>query len=119
MPDQTIAALLQEDRRFPPPAAFAKAAHVSDPAVYEKGRDLERFWEEHAKSFTWMRHLEMEAPGGGAFHYPSIVQGKDGLLHASYSYFKPNSLEGGKEGKSIKYAVFNEAWVMEGDSRPE
>jgi acetyl-CoA synthetase len=66
MPDQTIAALLQEDRRFPPPAAFAKAANMADSSIYEKGRDLERFWEEHAKTFTWMRPwdqvLEWKAP---------------------------------------------------------
>lgn len=71
------------------------------------------------ETYKWTRHLEKEEPGGGSFHYPSIIQGKDGRLHASYSYFKPNALEGGKEGKSIKYAVFNEAWVMEGDTRPE
>jgi hypothetical protein len=30
----TLDTLLQENRRFPPPADFAAAAHVSNPAIY-------------------------------------------------------------------------------------
>ena len=44
--------------------------------------------------------------------YPSIIQGKDGLLHATYSYFVPTP-EG--QRKSIKYATFNKEWVLAGD----
>ena len=63
---------------------------------------------------TWpiTRHLELAEPGQGSFHYPSIAQGQDGMLHASYSYF----IAGGeKQGKSIKYARFNKDWVLAGD----
>jgi predicted neuraminidase len=63
---------------------------------------------------TWQRtrHLEQDKPDQGRYHYPSIVQGRDGTLHASYSYFVPTP-EG--ERKSIKYATFNKAWVLAGD----
>jgi len=59
--------------------------------------------EDRGKTWRWTRHLE-DTPGG-RFDYPSIVQGEDGTLHASYSF----------NTKSIKYAHFNEAWVQQGD----
>ena len=70
--------------------------------------------EDEGKTYTHTRHLEKRAPGKGSFHYPSIIQAKDGTLHCTYSYFTPNGLDG-REGKSIKYATFNIDWVMEGD----
>jgi len=62
---------------------------------------------------TWSttRHLELDETKEGSFHYPSIVQGADGLLHASYSYFVPTP-EG--QRKSIKYATFNKEWILQG-----
>lgn len=53
---------------------------------------------------TWAhtRHLEDQAQG--SYHYPALVQGKDGTVHVVYSYF----VEG---GKSMKHAAFDEAWV--------
>ena len=70
--------------------------------------------EDEGKTYTHTSHLEKRAPGKGSFHYPSIIQAKDGTLHSTYSYFTPNGLDG-REGKSIKYATFNIDWVMEGD----
>jgi predicted neuraminidase len=70
--------------------------------------------EDEGKTYTRTRHLEKRAPGEGSFHYPSIIQARDGTLHCTYSYFTPNGLDG-REGKSIKYATFNIDWVMEGD----
>ena len=58
--------------------------------------------------------MEKRDAGGGSFHYPSTIQGKDGILHCTYSYFGPGELNGG-EGKSIKYARFNLDWVLAGD----
>lgn len=51
------------------------------------------------RTWPWTRHLE-HTPGQ-RFDYPSIVQGRDGLLHATYSY----------NLKTIKHVTFNEAWV--------
>lgn len=62
--------------------------------------------EDEGKSWKWTRHLEKAEKG--SFHYPAIIQGRDGTLHAVYSYF----VDG---GKSMKHAAFNEAWVQAGD----
>jgi acetyl-CoA synthetase len=51
-----IDALLKEDRRFPPSAAFRAAADVSDPEVYARAaRDPEAFWAGFARELEWMR----------------------------------------------------------------
>ena len=51
-----IDALLTEDRRFPPSAAFRAAANVSDPEVYARAaRDPEAFWAGFARELEWMR----------------------------------------------------------------
>ena len=55
-------------------------------------------------TWQWTRHLE-DTPGG-RFDYPSIIQAKDGTLHATYSY----------QLKTIKHVRFNEEWVKDGDS---
>ncbi len=73
--------------------------------------------EDEGKTWKWTRHLERDTRGkdAGSFHYPSIIQARDGSLHATYSYFL-NHL--GKESKSIKHARFNVAWVKQGDPPP-
>jgi len=58
---------------------------------------------DRGKTWEWTRHIE-NTPGG-RFDYPSIVQAKDGTLHATYSY----NLD------TIKHVHFNEEWVQEGD----
>ena len=45
--------LLSEQRRFPPPPAFAKRAAATD-ALYEAGRDWKRFWEDQARALDWI-----------------------------------------------------------------
>lgn len=78
--------------------------------------------DDEGKTWKWRRHLERDAPGpeAGRFHYPSIIQAKDGTLHASYSYHLhrrdlPKDVDGDAAGKSIKHAHFNEAWVQAGE----
>ena len=61
---------------------------------------------------TWpvRRHLD-GTPGAelpNQYHYPSVIQARDGAIHVTYSYFTP-------EGKSIKHARFDEGWVRAGD----
>ena len=58
--------------------------------------------DDEGKSWKWTRHLEKHADG--AYHYPAVIQGRDGTIHAVYSYF----VDG---GKSMKHVAFNEAWV--------
>jgi len=69
--------------------------------------------DDEGETWKWTRHLERTERGGGSFHYPSVIEGTDGNLHASYSYFVRDPERG--EGKSIKYATFNKEWVLAGD----
>src|SRR6266536_3657573 len=77
--------------------------------------------EDEGKTWNWKRHLELDtaATTPGSFHYPSIIQGRDGTLHASDSYHlgraEGKDADGEPARKSIKHAHFNEAWVMQGD----
>ena len=67
--------------------------------------------EDEGKSWPWTRRIELDpATPPKTAHYPAIVQGRDGELHASYSYFLPTP-PGGREQKTIRYATFNEAWI--------
>ncbi|MBX3439544.1 MAG: exo-alpha-sialidase [Planctomycetaceae bacterium] len=58
--------------------------------------------DDEGKTWKWTRHLEQH--DSGSYHYPAIIQGADGTIHAIYSYF----VEG---GKSMKHAAFTEDWV--------
>jgi hypothetical protein len=73
--------------------------------------------DDEGRSWKWKRALEFAPDEGGRFHYPSIIQAKDGTLHASYSYHLEKGFahdaDGKPRSKSIKHAHFNEAWVME------
>jgi hypothetical protein len=58
---------------------------------------------DEGKTWPWKRSIE-NTPGG-RFDYPSLVQAKSGLLHATYSY----------NLKTIKHVEFNEEWVRMGN----
>jgi acetyl-CoA synthetase len=77
-----IDALLQENRRFPPPPEFAANAVVRDASVYQRAHDdPEGFWAEAAARLDWFtpwdKVLEWNAPWAKWF-----VGGK---LNASYN----------------------------------
>ncbi len=65
---------------------------------------------DEGETWQWTRHLELVPRRKGSFSYPSMIQGPAGMLHATYSYSV-------REGQSIKYARFNEAWVQPGDPK--
>ncbi len=77
--------------------------------------------EDEGATWNWKRHLELDPAKSGEFHYPSVIQARDGSLHASYSYFVNSTPEtkdaSGKiqRVKAIKHAHFNEEWIMAGD----
>jgi len=51
-----IDALLNEDRRFPPPATWRTTANIADPEVYDRAAaDPEAFWAGFARELEWMR----------------------------------------------------------------
>ena len=62
-----IDALLQEDRRFPPPEEFAAKATVRDASVYDEAeKDYEGFWARFAEELDWFKKwdtvLEWDPP---------------------------------------------------------
>lgn len=63
--------------------------------------------DDEGRTWKWMRYLENHPDG--SYHYPAVIQGSDGTIHAVYSYF----VEG---GKSMKHAAFNEEWVRQADT---
>jgi predicted neuraminidase len=64
--------------------------------------------DDEGKTWKWTRHLEKH-PTGTSYHYPAMVQDRDGMVHVVYSYFVRN-------GKSMKHAAFTEDWIREGDA---
>jgi predicted neuraminidase len=66
--------------------------------------------DDEGQTWKWTRHIEKGPPGSGSFHYPSIIQGTDGLIHVTYTH------GGTSEGSTIQHARFNEEWVV-GDAR--
>lgn len=62
--------------------------------------------DDEGKSWKWTRHLEKKKTG--SYHYPAVIQGKDGTIHVVYSYF----VEG---GKSMKHVALNEQWILQAD----
>jgi acetyl-CoA synthetase len=52
----SIDVLLQEERRFPPPADFQRQALISDWTVHERAdADYEAYWAEQAQALRWLR----------------------------------------------------------------
>jgi predicted neuraminidase len=60
--------------------------------------------DDEGRSWQWTRHLEHHDQG--AYHYPAVIAGRDGLIHVAYSYFVA-------DGKSMKHAEFNEVWIRQ------
>jgi predicted neuraminidase len=79
--------------------------------------------DDEGKSWKWTRHLESHV--AGRYHYPAIIEGKGGRIHAIYSCFIAPEKVGDKSSvsssagavtlKGIKHASFNESWIRAGD----
>ena len=63
---------------------------------------------DEGQSWAKIRHLELAPMGQGGFAYPSLMQSKDGKIHATYSY-------SGTGGKSIKHVALDTQWIEAGD----
>jgi len=112
------------DTGIPNPGSGLEAIVLKDGSwamVYndtERGRNslVVALSDDEGGTWKWKRHLELDSreKGAGSFHYPSMIQARDGTLHVSYSYFL-NHLPRDAPRKSIKHARFNVAWVKQGD----
>ena len=67
--------------------------------------------DDEGESWKWTRRIEDRQPRSGSFHYPSIIEGSDGKLHVTYSYFINQPTEQEENGKSIRYATFEKSWI--------
>ena len=61
--------------------------------------------DDEGKSWKVTRHIERVAEGLGAFHYPSLLQARDGKIHVTYTRRLA------KQGSTIQHAAFDEGWV--------
>src|SRR5262249_42737573 len=60
---------------------------------------------DEGKTWKWTRHLEKQEQG--SYHYPVVIQSKDGTIHSIYSY--------SNGGEGMKHAAFTEDWATAGD----
>jgi predicted neuraminidase len=65
--------------------------------------------DDEGEHWKWTRHLEQCPPGQGQFHYPSIIQSSDGLIHVTYTWSRAG------QGSTIQHARFDEAWLVSND----
>ncbi len=61
---------------------------------------------DEGKTWQWTRHLEQDAEG--RFHYPAVIQARDGTIHVVYSYHV-------RQGGSMKHVRLNEDWIRHKD----
>lgn len=66
--------------------------------------------DDEGKTWKWTRPIERQGPGEGQYHYPSLMQTRDGRIHVAYTH------RGKATGSTIQHAVFEEAWVVLGGS---
>jgi predicted neuraminidase len=122
-----------EDTTLPNPGSGAEVIALANGHWVLAYNDLEQgryslavsLSEDEGATWPWTRHLELDPRSAdsqqlGEYHYPSIIQARDGSLHASYSYFIPpakaaRDAQGRLIRKAIKHAHFNEAWIRAGD----
>ena len=110
--------MVYDHPQLPNPGAGLEIMNLHDGRILAIYNDTERgrhslavsLSEDDGANFTKTRHLEKTKPDDGSFHYPSIIQGRDGTLHATYSYFVRDHQTGDSK-KSIKYAKFDVAWI--------
>ena len=73
--------------------------------------------EDEGKTWKYTRHLEQDLKKDiqkrDKFSYPSIIQGKDGMIHVVYTYQKYNTYP--YDDDQIKYIRFDEDWIKQGD----
>lgn len=63
--------------------------------------------EDEGATWRWTRHLDRKEKF--RYHYPSIIQARDGSVHVTYSHFEPGPER--RELKTIKHVRFQPDWV--------
>jgi predicted neuraminidase len=104
------------DSDIPNPGSSVEAIALKDGSWLmvlndtEKGRHSLAAWlsDDEGRTWKWKRHLELDnaQTKPGSFSYPSVIQTKDGMIHATYSHSST-------AGQSIKHVMFNAEWVRQ------
>ncbi len=103
---------LTRDTDLPNPSASMEVKVLDDGRwilIYndtERGRHSLAVALSEDEGDTWpvMRHLEHWEEGEGRFSYPSIIQARDGRIHATYSHST-------EDGAAIKHVSFMPDWI--------
>lgn len=71
---------------------------------------------DEGRTWQWKRHLEQDDGTRGVrrFHYPSVIQARNGTIHVTYSDHAAVPPDNTAR-KSIKHAQFDVEWVRQGD----
>ena len=102
------------DSNLPNPGAGIEAirlenghwAMIYNDSVKERNSLALSISDDEGATWKWTRHVEKGPSGQGSFHYPSLIQTRDGMLHVTYTH------GGTPDGSTIEHARFNEEWVM-------
>ena len=99
---------------IPNPGSSVEVAGLRDGLWVLIGNDTERdrhsllvaLSDDEGKTWKWRRHLEHDASGNnpGSFHYPTLIQARDGSLHATYSY-TPGGLKPGSPRSPLSMLI--------------
>ncbi len=111
-----VTSVLQESRKFPPPPAFSKQAHIKSMAEYEKLyresiANPDKFWGETASELEWFKKWDRVAE----WNLPDVkwfVGGKTNLCHNCVDRQV-------KAGLGDKLAIVWEGEPMAADGKPE
>jgi predicted neuraminidase len=116
--DDGVSWTIAQDSELLNPGTSIEVVRLSNGHWIAVYNDLERdrhslvaaISQDEGTTWPFRRHLDgsrAQAPPN-QYHYPSVIQARDGAIHVTYSYFTP-------AGKSIKHVRFDEAWVRAGD----
>src|SRR5262249_32143419 len=116
--DDGVSWAFAKDTEIPNPGSSLEAVRLQNGHWNMVYNDLEQgryslvaaLSDDEGATWKWKRHLEGRptSPAQVQYHYPSVIQAKDGSIHVTYSYFVP-------DGKSIKHVRINEDWIKAGD----
>jgi predicted neuraminidase len=116
--DDGVSWTLARDTEIPNPGTSIEVVRLRNGNWVAVYNDLERnrhslvaaLSDDEGATWKWKRHLDGSPANAvnSQYHYPSVIQAKDGAIHVTYSFFVP-------EGKSIKHVRLNEEWIKAGD----
>jgi predicted neuraminidase len=116
--DDGVSWTTARDSDFPNPGTSLEVVRLRDGNWLLVGNDIEEgryslvaaLSDDEGATWKWRRHLDgnPQKASTDQYHYPSVIQAKDGSIHVTYSYFVSG-------GKSIKHVRFEEDWIRAGD----